>query len=74
MNETTKYYQVKVQIEREVEDKVKISKEQYIVQAINCTDAETIIAEYFKNTSDGFKVSAITETQIIDILTKDSIK
>lgn len=69
----TKYYQVKVQIERVVDEKTKVSTENYIVEAINCTDAEKIIYDYFNGTTENFKVKSINETNIIDILSKDSI-
>jgi len=68
------YYNVNVSFKVETEEgKEKKIKEKYLVSAINVTDAEAIITEEFKGTND-FKVTSVTETKIINVLSKESVK
>lgn len=68
------FYSVKVQfIITDDKGKDKKVTEQYLCQAVSVTDAEVITTTEFTNTVSDFKVIGVTETKIIDVLTKESV-
>lgn len=66
------YYSVKCQYLMD-DDKGKTKKinEQYLVEAVSPTDAETIVTKAKGDVSD-FKVVSISETKILEVLTAKS--
>ena len=42
--------------------------EEYLVNAVSVTDAETKVHEQFKNTTIDFEVKAVSQTRIIEVL------
>lgn len=66
-----KYYQVNVEIKTESDSgKVKKIREQYLVDAISCLDAETITSTFFVEQGDNldFKIVSVKETKILEVL------
>ena len=63
------YYSAKVNIIT-VDSKGREKKqvEEYLVNAVSVTDAETKVHEQFKNTSIDFEVKSVAQTKIIEIL------
>jgi len=67
------YFKVGLKIEREVEDskgrpKIKIVKEEYLVDAVNPTEAEAKVHGYLKGSMETFEVVSINLTKIIDVI------
>jgi hypothetical protein len=63
------YYSAKVNIIT-VDNKGREKKqvEEYLVNAVSVTDAETKVHEQFKNTTIDFEVKSVSQTKIIEIL------
>jgi len=63
------YYSAKVNIIN-VDSKGREKKqvEEYLVNAVSVTDAETKVHEQFKNTTIDFEVKSVSQTRIIEIL------
>lgn len=63
------YYAVKVKVVL-TDDKGRNKKvtEQYLVDGVSVTDAETKIHEEFKNSGLTFEVSSVTETKFINVI------
>lgn len=63
------YYSAKVNIIT-VDSKGREKKqvEEYLVNAVSVTDAETKVHEQFKNTSIDFEVKSVSQTRIIEVL------
>lgn len=66
-----KYFQVNVEI-RDVNEKGKVTKtrEQYLVQAVSCLDAETTMVKKFvdEGSSLDYTIPSIKETKILEVL------
>jgi|TARA_B100000900_G_C20510508_1_gene687783 hypothetical protein len=63
------YYIAKVKVVvSDNNGKQKKNVEQYLVNAVSVTDAETKIHEDFKNTVIDFEVSSVSETKIIKVI------
>jgi hypothetical protein len=69
------YYAVKVQFtiisDKGAEKKIT---EQYVVLAVSVTDAEAITTKYFESQNSDFKITSVTETKTIEVLTKESVE
>lgn len=66
-----KYFNVVVQVKTEDEKgKLKKQNELYLVSAIGCNDAETIVTKKFVDEGSNldFKVTSIKETKILEVL------
>jgi hypothetical protein len=66
----TKYYAVTVAVEVEdAKGKIKKNKEQYLVDAMSCTEAEAKLVKKFTN--DGvrleYEVIKVSETKIVEV-------
>jgi hypothetical protein len=63
------YYSAKVNIIT-VDSKGREKKqvEEYLVNAVSVTDAETKVHEQFKNTTIDFEVKSVSQTKIVEIL------
>jgi hypothetical protein len=59
---------IKFEIVGDRTDRIKIRKEQYLVNAIDLSNAEQIIKENFKHSIANFLVSRLQETNIIGII------
>ena len=59
---------IKFEIVDDRTDRIKIRKEQYLVNAIDISNAEQKIKENFKHSIADFLVSGIQETNIIGII------
>jgi hypothetical protein len=59
---------IKFEIVDDRTDRIKIRKEQYLVNAIDISNAEQKIKEKFKHSIADFLVSGIQETNIIGII------
>ena len=64
-----KYYKAKVKVITQ-DDKGRQNKnvEEYLVNAVSVTDAETKVHEEFKNDSVEFEVTSVLETRIIKVI------
>mgnify|MGYP003142786071 FL=1 len=63
------YYIAKVKVVvSDNNGKQKKNVEQYLVNAVSVTDAESKIHEDFKNTVIDFEVSSVSETKIIKVI------
>lgn len=67
-----KFYQVKVTFENEPDEKGKIKKtsEQYLVDAISPTEAETRTTKWLKDQQESrdFEVKSASESRIIQVI------
>ena len=64
-----KYYKAKVKvITQDDKGRQKKNIEQYLVNAVSVTDAETKVHEEFKNDSVEFEVTSVLETRIIKVI------
>ena len=65
-----RYYLGKIQFETINDDngRVKKTKEQYLVEALNISDAETKLKEMFKDTMAEFSVISVSESPIMGIV------
>jgi hypothetical protein len=63
------YYIAKVKVHHE-DDKGRVKKvtEQYLVQAISVTDAETKVVAEFEGSNLEFEVTAVVDTKIISVI------
>ena len=64
-----KYYIAKVKVTH-VDDKGRVKKltEQYVVNAVSVTDAETKVVKDFENSGIEFEVGSVIETKIIKVI------
>lgn len=64
------YYLAKVKFETvdEVTDRIRKTNEQYIVDAISVSDAESKLKERFKDSIADFSVVSVNETKIMGII------
>ena len=63
------YYVAKVKVVINGDNgKQKKNVEQYLVNAVSVTDAESKIHEEFKNESLDFEVTSVVETKIIKVI------
>jgi len=63
------FYLVKTIVEIEKEnEKIQKIKENYLVPAVSCVDAETKLHEYFKNDKLTYTIVSVSETKIVDVL------
>jgi hypothetical protein len=63
------YYVAKVKVVINGDNgKQKKNVEQYLVNAVSVTDAESKIHEEFKNDSLDFEVTSVVETKIIKVI------
>jgi hypothetical protein len=66
-----KYYAVTVAVEVEdAKGKIKKQKEQYLVDAVSVTDAETKVTKLFEDEgmSTDFQVKSVKETKILQVI------
>lgn len=66
-----KYYQVNVEIKTESDTgRIKKVREQYLVDAVSCLDAETITSKFFIEQGNNldFKIVSVKETKILEVL------
>lgn len=66
-----KYYTVTVTFETETESgKIKKIKEQYLVDAMSCTEAEAKLVQDFttKNVALEYEVIAVSESKIVGVI------
>jgi len=64
-----KYYKAKVKvIIQDDKGRQKKNVEEYLVNAVSVTDAETKVHEEFKNDSVEFEVTSVLETRIIKVI------
>jgi|TARA_Y100000389_G_scaffold199643_1_gene238429 hypothetical protein len=64
-----KYYKAKVKvITQDDKGRQKKNVEEYLVNAVSVTDAETKVHEEFKNDSVEFEVTSVLETRIIKVI------
>ena len=64
-----KYYKAKVKvITQDDKGRQKRNVEEYLVNAVSVTDAETKVHEEFKNDSVEFEVTSVLETRIIKVI------
>ena len=64
-----KYYKAKVKvITQDDKGRQKKNVEEYLVNAVSVTDAETKVHEEFKNDSVEFEVTSVLETKIIKVI------
>ena len=64
-----KYYKAKVKvITQDDKGRQKKNVEEYLVNAVSVTDAETKVNEEFKNDSVEFEVTSVLETRIIKVI------
>ena len=63
------YYTAKVKVHH-TDDKGRVKKvtEQYVVNAVSVTDAETKVVKDFEGANLEFEVSAVIETKIIKVI------
>ncbi len=63
------YYIAKVKVHH-TDDKGRVKKvtEQYLVNAVSVTDAETKVVKDFEGANLEFEVSAVMETKIIKVI------
>ena len=63
------YYSAKVNIITvDSKGREKKNVEEYLVNAVSVTDAETKVHEQFKNTTIDFEVKSVSQTRIIEVL------
>lgn len=62
------YYQVKVQTEITIDDKIKKVTSQYLVEAMSFSEVEAIINAEYRNAVDPFTIKAVTETKIEKVM------
>lgn len=67
------YFNVVLKVEKETEDskgrpKTKISREAYLVEAINPTEAETKIHKHLEGSMETFEVIAISLTKFLEVV------
>lgn len=63
------YWKVKVKIAEETaRGRVKHRTEEYLIQAVNPTDAEVQIHEEFKGYPQDWFVSSVTQTRIVKVI------
>lgn len=67
------YYKAVVKNEIEVNGKkgevvTKTIKEEYLVEAVSVTDAETKVYKHFDGTLNTFEVTAVTQTKILEVI------
>ena len=72
----TKYFEVTVQIKLESEDskgnvKIKNINEQYLVDAMTCTEAEARVVKKFSGATVDFQVVSVKGSKIIEVITID---
>ena len=66
---TNTFYLVKTVLEIENDNgKIQKIKENYLVKAVSCIDAETKLHQHFKDNKLTYTIVAISESKIIDIL------
>ena len=64
-----KYYKAKVKvITQDDKGRQKKNVEEYLVNAVSVTDAETKVHEELKNDSVEFEVTSVLETRIIKVI------
>mgnify|MGYP001051310571 CR=1 FL=1 len=64
-----KYYKAKVKvITQDDKGRQKKNVEEYLVNAVSVTDAETKVHEEFKNDSVEFEVASVIETKILKVI------
>jgi len=63
------YYIAKVKVHHE-DDKGRVKKvtEQYLVNAVSVTDAETKVVKDFEGSNLEFEVTAVVETKIVSVI------
>lgn len=70
---TLPFFVVKVEFETESENgKPKKIKEQYLVDAMTCTEAEARMVEYLDGTLLDYKIVSVTQSQIVAVVEKKS--
>lgn len=70
---TLPFFVVKVEFEIESENgKPKKIKEQYLVDAMTCTEAEARMVEYLNGTLLDYKIVSVTQSQIVAVVEKKS--
>lgn len=64
------YYSVRIKIAVETNGKIKWVPEQYLIDAVSVTDAETIMTKDLTKNSPGteFEIVGVTATKIINVL------
>lgn len=70
-----KYFEVTVElrIETEVrgETKIKKYKENYLVDAMSCTEAEARVVKQFESFSQEFEVQSVRASKILEVISAD---
>ena len=67
------YFKVTLKVEKESEDskgrpKVKLSREEYLVDAVNPTEAEAKIYKHLEGSMETFEVQSITLTKVLEVI------
>jgi hypothetical protein len=75
----TKYFEVTVQVKLESEDskgnvKVKNVNEQYLVDAMSCTEAEARVVKKFTGATVDFEVVSVRGSKIIEVINAEDDK
>lgn len=75
----TKYFEVTVQVKIESEDskgnvKVKNVNEQYLVDAMSCTEAEARVVKKFSGATVDFEVVSVKGSKIIEVINVEDDK
>jgi hypothetical protein len=71
MNEVNSYFRVIAKVDFEGENgKIKHTNEEYLISAVNVTDAETKLFKFYedKGYTQDFKVISVRETKIITVI------
>ncbi len=67
------YFKVTLKIEKETEDskgrpKVKVVREEYLIDAVSPTEAESKIHKHLEGSMETFEVVSITLTKILEVI------
>jgi hypothetical protein len=69
------YFQVKAVFEQEVNDKIKKVKENYLVDAMTCTEAEARLSSHLINKGEkDFTIVSAVQTTIRDVIYVEDTK
>jgi len=63
-----KFFKVNVKVIVDNNGKQKKTREEYMVEAVSVTDAETKVHEDFKDSGLDFEVASVVETKIIKVI------